>query len=403
MGQRLDELMAKAETVPILRADGENSLVAQKAEGSRVFDVDNAGYIDYLGAGGATIVGFANQFILDAVRKVLQTGIPEGFHVPQEVDLAETLSQFLPRVKSWWFCRNQDEAFRHVMRWARRTTGKKHFLVLDGGARLRVGAPADLADDRSNPIRQVPGWDVDRIIAALTAGGSKVAALIVDPLMGRFGVVPPPEGALEEITEACRKQGVLLVLDERVSGFRVHRGGAAARAGITPDVAVYGAALGGGFPIGVVAFREERLEPELEGDEMLPTPHPVSLAAAEAILSILKNDAVYERLEARTAQLVEGLLALAERFSRPMTINRVGSVFAIYMTDEVVTDRKGLERSDGDAYRRLVGGLLDEGILLPQEPGKAAFVSSAHGAKDVEETLAACENVLLRLHQEDLP
>ena len=132
MGQRLDELMARAETVPILRSGAERSLVAHKAEGSRGFDVDNAGYIDYLGAGGATIVGFANQFILDAVRKVLQTGIPEGFHVAQEVDLAETLGQFLPWVRSWWFCRNQDEAVRHVMRWARRTTGGS----------IRIAAPS---------------------------------------------------------------------------------------------------------------------------------------------------------------------------------------------------------------------------------------------------------------------
>lgn len=403
MGRRLDELMGKAATVPVLRSGAERSLVAQKAEGARVFDVDNAGYIDYLAAGGATIVGFGNQFILDAVRKVLQAGIPEGFHVPQEVDLAETLGQFLPWVRSWWFCRNQDEAFRHVLRWARRTTDKERFLVLDGGARLRVGAPADIAASRVDPIREVPGWDVERIIAALTAGSSKVAALIVDPLMGRFGVIPPPEGALAEIAEACRKLGILFVLDERVSGFRVDRGGAAAWAGITPDVAVYSAALGGGFPIGVVAFREEQFEPELDGDERLPTPHPASLAAAEAILSILKNESVYQRLEERTAQLVDGLLNLAERFARPMTINRVGSVFAIYMTAEPVDGRKAYEATDGDAYRRLLGALPAEGILLPLEPGKAGFVSSAHGAKDIEETLAAFERVLIRQHQEDLP
>jgi glutamate-1-semialdehyde 2,1-aminomutase len=403
MGQKLDELMEKAGTVPVLRSGAERSLVANKAEGARVFDVDNAGYIDYLAAGGATIVGFGNQFILDAVRKVLQAGIPEGFHVPQEIDLAETLGQFLPWVRSWWFCRNQDEAIRHVMRWARRTTGKERFLVLDGGARLRVGAPADLANVRPDPIREVPGWDVERIIAAITAGGSKVAALIVDPLMGRFGVIPPPDGALEEIADACRKLGVLFVLDERVSGFRVNRGGAAAHAGITPDVAVYSAALGGGFPIGVVAFEEEHVEPRLDGDERLPTPHPASLAAAEATLSILKNESVYQRLEERTAQLIEGLISLGERFARPMTINRSGSVFAIYMTEEPVEDRKGFEAADGEAYCRLMAAMPAEGILLPLEPGNAGFVSSAHGAKDIEETLDAFERVLIRLHQEDLP
>ena len=217
--------------------------------------------------------------------------------------------------------------------------------------------------------------------------------------MGRFGVVPPPDGVLEEIAEACRDTGVLLIVDERVSGFRVHRGGACALSGIVPDAAVYGAALGGGFPIGAVAFRDD--QPSLEGFDPLPTPHPVALSAADAILSILKNDTVYEQLERRTDQLVEGLLELADRFEWPLTINRVGSVFAFYLTDEPVLDGRGLKASDGDGYRRFSTLLRSEGILLPREPGRAAFVSSTHGAKDVEETLAASEKVLLNLHQDD--
>lgn len=399
MGRRQDELIKKAVSVPVLRSGTDRVLVAQKAEGPRVFDIDNVGYIDYIGAGGATIVGYANQFVLDSVRKVLAGGVPEGFHVPQEVDLAETLGRFLPWAVSWWFCRSQDDAFRHVLQWARQTTGKKRFLVLDGGAPLRVGAPAELAIDSGNPIREVRGWDVPKIIAALTSGSTKLAALIVDPLMGRFGVVPPPDGVLQEIAEACRDNGVLLVMDERVSGFRVHRGGAAALAGIVPDAAVYGAALGGGFPLGVVAFRE--VQPPLIGFDPMPTSHPVALGAAEAILSILKNDSVYEHLEKRTNQLVEGLLDLADRFEWPLTINRVGSVFAIYLTDKPVVGQRGLKASDGDGYRRFAALLRSEGILLPREPGRAAFVSSTHGGKDIEETLAACEKVLLNLHQDD--
>ena len=397
MGRRQDELIDNAVSVPALREGTDRVLVAQKAEGSRVFDVDNVGYIDYIGAGGSAIVGYANQFVLDAVRKVLAGGVPEGFHVPQEVGLAGTLSRFLPWAESWWFCRSQDDAFRHVIQWARQTTGKKRFLVLDGGAPLRVGAPPELVTERGNPIRAVRGWDVPRILAALTSGGTKLAALIVDPLMSGFGVVPPPDGVLDEIAEACRDNGVLLVMDERVSGFRVHRGGACALAGITPDAAVYGAALGGGFSIGAVSFRDE--QPPLEGFDPLPTPHPVALGAAEAILSILKNDTVYEHLEKRTDQLVDGLLELADRFEWPLTINRVGSIFALYLTDKPVVDRMGLRASDCDGYRRFAALLRTEGILLPREPGRAGFISSTHGGKDVEETLAASEKVLLNLHQ----
>lgn len=399
MGRRLDELIERAVSVPLLHAASDRVIVAQKAEGPRVFDVDNVGYIDYIGAGGATIVGFANQFVLDAVKKVLAGGIPEGFHVPQEVDLAERLSQFLPWVSRWWFCRNQDDACRHVLRWVRHATGKEQILVLDGGAPLQVGAPAGLSDESGGAIRQVRGWDVPQITAELCNGNSEIAALIIDPLMGGYGVVPPPDGVLEEIAAACQDNGVLLVLDERVSGFRVHRGGAAVRGHITPDVAVYGAALGGGFPIGVVAFRDEW--PQLAGFDPLPTPHPVALGAADAVLSILKNDSVYEHLEKRTGQLVEGLRALAERFDRPMTINRVGSVFAVYLSDKPVTNKREFESSDLEGYRRLAAQLRVEGILVPREPGRASFVSSTHGGKDIEETLAACEKVFQKSRQED--
>lgn len=387
--------------MPFLRAGADRLLVAQKAEGPRVFDVDNVGYLDYIGAGGSAIVGFANQFVLDAVRKVLAAGIPEGFHVAQEIDLSDSLHRFLPWVESWWFCRSQDEAFRHVLDWLRQKTGNRRFLVLDGGSPLRVGAPAELSIDPANPIREVTGWDVSKIIAAITSGGPKLAGLILDPLMGRFGVVPPPSGALQEIAEACGLNGVPLVLDERVSGFRVGRGGYAELEGVMPDVAVYGAALGGGFPIGVAAFRDGAARLDLY--DPLPTPHPVSLAAAEAVLSILRNDSVYEHLEKRTAQLVDGLLVLARRFDRPMTINRVGSAFALYMTGDPVVDHLSRKLADGGLYRRMALALREQGVLMPPKPGRAAFVSSTHGAKDVDQTLEAFEKVLLQLHQEDLP
>jgi glutamate-1-semialdehyde 2,1-aminomutase len=401
MGRRRDELLERAAGLPGLRSGVERSVVVLKAQGSRVYDPDNVGYIDYLGGGGSTIVGFANQFVLDAIRKVLVTGVPDGFHVPQEVDLAESLHQALPWVENWWLCRNQDEAVWQLLNWARETTGRNQVLMLDGGAPLRVAAGG--AERRALPIREVRGWDVDRITSEVASGADKIAALVIDPLMTRVGVIPPPEGALDAICEECRRHQVWLILDERVSGFRVDRGGTAALNGLVPDAAVYGGALGGGFPIGVVAFREGIEEPIQKGDGRMPTPHPVSLAAAEAVLSILKNDTIYQRLEERSAQLVDGILSLGERFSRPMTVNRVGSVFSLYMSSKKVVDRRSAEKTDATAYWRFAEALRSEGVLVPRQPGGAAFLSSAHGAKDVEETLEACERVLLRLHQEDLP
>ncbi len=401
MGRLTEELLKRAQALPGLRAGFERSVVAAKAQGARVYDADNVGYIDYQGGGGAAIVGFANQFVLDAVRKVLGNGVPDGFHVPQEVELAEALGKVLPWVGNWWLCRTQDEAVYQLLQWARDTTGKPGILMLDGGARVRIAVGA--ADSGSRPIREVPGWQVERIERELATSAARLAALVVDPLMSRAGVIPAPDGVLARIAAACRDHGVLLLFDERVSGFRVHRGGAQALSGVTPDAAVYGGALGGGFPIGVVGFRAGIDEPVQKGDGRMPTPHPVSLAAAEAVLSILKNETVYERVEERAVQLVSGIEGLASRFQRPMTVNRVGSVFALYMTAKPVTNCRAASRADATTYWRVAEGLRGEGVLLPRQPGGAAFLSSAHGAKDVEETLAACERVLLRLHQEDLP
>lgn len=401
MGRLSEELLKRAQALPGLRSGLERSVVASKAQGARVYDADNVGYIDYQGGGGSAIVGFANQFVLDAVRKVLGNGVPDGFHVPQEVELAEALSKTLPWVGNWWLCRTQDEAVWQLLHWARETTGRAGVLMLDGGARVRISSSA--VDGEGFPIREVTGWHVDRIEQELQSAAGELAALVVDPLMSRAGVIPAPDGVLARIADACRAHGVLLLFDERISGFRVHRGGAQAWSGVTPDAAVYGGALGGGFPIGVVGFRSGIEEPIQKGEGRMPTPHPVSLAAAEAVLSILKNETTYERIEERALQLTSGIEALAERFARPMTVNRLGSVFALYMTSAPVTDCLAARASDDSAYWRFAEALRREGVLLPRQPGGAAFLSSAHGAKDVEETLAACERVLLRHHQEDQP
>ncbi len=403
MGERLDRLMERARSLPELREHADGLPVAQKAEGARIYDVENHGYIDYTGGRGAAILGYANQFVLDAVRKTLSAGVPDGLHTPLEVELAESLERFVPWAASFSLFRSQDEALRAAVQGARQLTGRDVVLVVEGS-----GSPSlddlVLSGGRSKGfVREVPAWDVDRIEAALAAGASKTAALVVDPLATRFGVIPPPEGLLPRLAEVCRHHGVLLVLDERVTGFRVARDGAAGWAGVEPDLAIYGGALGGGFPIGVLAWRDGLERSTGPAGHVFPTPHPASLAAAEAVLSILKNDAVYERLEERTSQLIGGLASLAERFGRPLVINAVGSVFSLYVSREPVTDRPSAQAADGDAYRRLASGLREEGVLLPLQGLQPLFLSHAHSQKDVEETLAAWERVLLKLHQEDLP
>lgn len=397
MGQRRDALVERAGLLPGWIGRAERLPVLQKAQGARVYDVDNVGFIDYTCARGGAIVGHANQFVLDAVRKVLGTGLPAGFPTQAEVELVEGLEGFVPWAGSWFLFAGYEEALERTVAWVRQTTGKPHLLVLEGSRSEVVAAAGD------GPVRRLPGWNLERLEAALAGGGSKIGGIVIDPILSGFGVVPPPEGMLSGIAELCREAGALLILDELLTGFRVHRGGMAGLLGVEPDLALYGGALGGGFPLGALALRKGMDVKESEVLQYGAKPQPAGLAAAEAVLSMLKNDAIYERLEERTAQLEEGLLALAERFGRPMTLSRIGSIFSLSMGPGKVVDAKSWESMDRNSYRRTAAGLIEEGVLLPAEPAEPAFVSSAHGAKDIEETLEAFEAVLLRLHQEDLP
>lgn len=396
MGKRRDEIVERARDLPRIRDLDESLPLIHKAQGARLFDVDNVGYIDYTGGDGSAIVGHANQYISDAVKKALTNGIPPGFHPPTEVDLTESLEHFIPWVRSWFFYRDEDEALRTALAWAKRRTNRTQFLVLGRGRTFDE-------ETYRKDCRVVPGWQSEKVEAALTAGASKIAGLIVEGVISGWGVVPAPVGLLARIAGICRQNGVLLVFDDRTVGFRVGRGGLAEWAGVTPDAAVFGGALGGGFPIGALGLADPDHAGEVVPGRTEKTPHPAALRAAEAVLSILKNDAVFERIEERCLQLTNGMAALAERFSRPLQFNQAGSMFGVYASRGEVQDEAQAEGSDSDAYRRLTSALRDEGVLFPPNPGTPAFVSSAHGAKDIEETLGAFERVLLRLHQEDLP
>ena len=396
MGKQRDEIVERARSLPRIRELDEGLPLIHKAQGARLFDVDNVGFIDYTGGDGSAIVGHANQYISDAVKKALTNGIPVGFHPPIEVDLTESLGQFIPWVRSWFFYRDEDEAFRSALAWAKRHTNRTKFLILGRG---RTFDEETCKED----CRIIPGWQIEKVEAALTAGASKIAALIVDGVISGWGVVPAPEGLLARIAEICKKNGVLLIFDDRTVGFRVGRGGSAEWAGVTPDAAVFGGALGGGFPIGALGLGDSGRASGVFQGRIEKLPHPVSLRAAEAVLSILKNDAVFERIEERCLQLTTGMLALAERFSRPLQFNQAGSMFGMYASRGEVQDESQAQGADSDTYRRLTSALRNEGVLFPPKPGTPAFVSSAHGAKDIEETLGAFERVLLKLHQEDLP
>jgi len=416
MGQRSEELLSQARTsAPLAAARGADGLLLAKAQGCRVFDADNVAYIDLLGGGGTNLLGYGNQYVLDAVRKATTTGLSVGFHTVPEIELADQLQALLPALSPWVITSSETEAWELALRWCRRRTGRQRLIVFDANRRGAVeafnlapagergishpdvaGVPPELA----RLVRVAPWGDADAFVEMIGETGVDVAAVVLDPIATGGGVWAPSEEFLRAVEEHTRAAGACLVLDETVTGLRVARGGAIEVFGITPDVVVFGGALGGGVAqIGAVSW--PRTAAAVPGDEMPPPPPPLAVLAASATISVLRNDAIHQRLEERGAQLQAGVEALSERFARPLRFSRVGSIFACAFSKRPLAGPQGISRADASAWTRFARATRENGVLLPSRAPVACFLSHAHGVKDVEQVLLAMETALKKMLKED--
>jgi len=416
MGQRVDELLAQARrAAPLAGRRGEDSLLLAKAQGCRVYDADNVAYLDLLGGGGTNLLGYGNQYLLDAVRRASTLGLNAGFHAAAELELVELLEELLPAFLPWAITPSEGEAWELALRWCRRDTGRRQLVVFDGNRRgaveafhvtasgplgvsqpLVAGIPAEVA----RLVRVVPWGDIEAFTSVLAEVGGDTAAVVLDPIAAQFGVIRPSAEFLKAVSEGTRKAGARLVLDETLTGFRLARGGAGESLGITADVAVFGGVLGGGISrVGAVAWA--RSAGTTPGDELPGPPPPISILAASATLSVLRNETVHQRLEERGAQLQAGVEALAERYSRPLRCTRVGSIFACAFSRQPVVDGNSFARVDQETWGRFARACREAGVLLQGRSPAASFLSHAHGDKDVEQALAGFESALKKLQKED--
>lgn len=416
MAPRGDDLLALAQrAAPLALRRGVNGFLLAKAQGCRVVDAENVGYIDFVGGGGGNLLGYANQYVLDAIRRAATSSLAAGYSAVAEVELAALLEELLPHLSPWVLTASEVEAWELALRWCRRTRGRNRIIVFDGNRRgaveafqvapvgpLGISQPlvAGVVTDVSRLVRVVPWGDLEALGAVLDEVGVDVAAIVLDPFATQFGVVPPDRGFLEGVVAAARRIGAFLVLDETISGFRLGRGGAAEQLGLDPDLSVFSSVLGGGVGhLGAVAWRREL--GAIPGDDISAPPSPISVHAAAATLSVLRNDAIYKRLEERSAQLQAGIEALAEKFERPLRVSRVGSIFSCAFSRQPVVDGNSFARADHETWERFQRLAREQGLLLPARSSSPAFVSHAHGVKDIEQALAAMEAALRRMQKED--
>ncbi len=390
-----------------------------KGEGARVFDTDGNSYLDYVGSWGPLILGHAAPEVVAAVQEAAARGTSFGAPTPGEVELAELLVEAVPGLEMVRLVNSGTEACMSVLRLARGATGRSRvikfdgcyhghadpFLVAAGSGVLTQAIPGSPGVPREIAALtlSLPYNDLEAVRQALGRYRGEIAAVIVEPVAGNMGVVPPQAGFLEGLREFCDQEEILLIFDEVITGFRVAWGGAQARYGVTPDLTCLGKIMGGGLPVGAYGGRRDLMS------QMAPTGpiyqagtlsgNPVAVAAGLATLRNLRRPGVYEALEEMGAWLARELSETATRGGVPVTINRVGSMLTVFFADTPVTNLEGAKRSDLNRFRSFFQEMLAEGVYLPPSQFEALFISLAHRPEDIEATVAAAEKAFTAIRK----
>ena len=417
--QRAQEIIPGGVNSPV-RAFGDVGgapLFIETAQGARIFDVDNLQYIDCVGSWGPMILGHGHRYVVEAVKKAATRGFSFGAPTAGEIELAEMIVQAVPSIEMVRLVSSGTEATMSALRLARAATGRDMVLKFDGGYHGHVdsllvkagsgGESLNVPDSAGVPkelasLTLIARYnDLDDVRAQMKEHGAKVAAIIVEPVAGNMGCVPPNEGFLEGLRALCDEHGALLLFDEVMTGFRVAYGGAQTRFGVRPDITTLGKIIGGGMPIGAYGASRELMQlvsplgPMYQAGTL--SGNPVAVAAGRATLSVLRNSSIYDDLEERGAEFQAGVRAAADKHNVPITMNRAGSMWTIFFTEGPVTDFDTANQSNRERFARFFHLMLAEGVYLPPSQLESAFFSAAHAKKDVSQMIERVDRVFKKL------
>ncbi len=394
------------------RAVGGEPLFITRGDGAYVTDADGNDYVDLVGSWGPLILGHSHPEVLDAIAEVMASGTSFGAPTEVEIRFAETVSAAMPSMEKVRAVSSGTEATMSALRLARGFTGRDRIIKADGGyhghsdcllvaagsgaATLGIPGSAGVPEGAARDTIVVPYNDLDTVEAALKAGD--VAAIIVEPVAGNMGCVPPADGYLEGLRALCTKHGTLLILDEVMTAFRVAYGGAQARYGVVPDLTTVGKIVGGGLPAAAFGGRAEIMDklaplgPVYQAGTL--SGNPLAMSAGLAAMEILRRPGTYERLEQTAASLAEGLVAAARDAGLPHCLNRVGSMMTLFFCDGPVRNYADAKRADTATFGRFFGGMREHGVFLPPSQFEAMFLSLAHGDTEIADIVTAAREVL---------
>ena len=389
----------------------------ERAKGSKIWDVDRNEYVDYVGSWGPMILGHAHPRVVSALKKMIPKGTSFGASTPLEVELAAKVKKAFPSMELVRMVSSGTEAVMGAIRVARGYTGRDKIIKFEGcyhghgdsllvkagsgaatfGIPDSLGVPGDLA----RHTLTAPYNDLESVKALVGQNPGGIACIIVEPVAGNMGVVLPETGFLEGLRKLCDAEGIILLFDEVITGFRVAYGGAQELYGIKADLTCLGKIIGGGLPVGAYGGKRgimEKVAP-LGGVYQAGTlsGNPLAMTAGIATLELLKSKKAYQDLEKKTLYVTEKISECAEERGIPFTINRATGVFTLFFTKGPVKDYRTAKSSDAKRFAQFFIEMMDQGIYLPPSQFEAWFISLAHTQKDLDQTVEACDAVFKRI------
>jgi glutamate-1-semialdehyde 2,1-aminomutase len=403
--------------VRAFRAVGGQPFFVNRAAGCKIWDVDGNELIDYVGTWGPAILGHAHPQIISAIKVVAENGTSFGIPNPFEVKMAKLICEFVPSIKKVRMCNSGTEACMSAIRLARGFTKRDKIIKFDGcyhghvdsllvkagSGALTFGNPdsAGVPAAFTQHTIVLPFNDADAVKAAFAANKNQIAGIIVEPVPGNAGLYLPRSGYLEFLREITKAKGALLIFDEVMTGFRLAKGGAQERFGITPDLTCLGKIIGGGLPVGAFGGRAEIMDllaplgPVYQAGTL--SGNPLAMVAGIAALQELQNGGAYRQLEELGEQLEVGMRDAAKSAKIPVQFNSCGSMFCAYFTGEPVHNLADAMKSDCKRFKKFFHGILSERIYFAPSQFESGFISTAHTVADIDKTVKAAAKVFRKL------
>lgn len=400
--------------VRAFKAVGGTPIFAKSAKGAYVYDEDGNRFIDYINSWGPMLLGHAFQPVVDAVIEKTKEGTSFGMPTALETEIAELAVSMVPNIDKIRFVNSGTEACMSAIRLARGYTKKDKiikfagcyhghsdsFLIAAGSGAVTFGTPNSpgVTQGTAKDTLLATYNDIENVKSLVEANKGEIAAIIIEPIAGNMGCIPPVEGFLEGLRAVCDANDILLIFDEVMTGFRLANGGAQELKGIDADIVCFGKVVGGGLPVGAFAARNEimnylaPLGPVYQAGTL--SGNPLAMAAGLAMLKAINTDTgLMSRLEEKTKYLHKGITEALSKNNVTHTINRIGSMISVHFSDEPVVDFESAAKGNNDTFKKFFHGMLNKGIYIAPSAFETWFITDALTYQDLNETIAAVEEI----------